>query len=1451
MKPLRMLALFLLSCLLCAGARASVLAQTPLFVSNIAPPMNMLVVGRDQKLYFPAYNDASDIDGDGQLDIYYKPSIDYTGYFDSYKCYSYDDSNGVFVPASTTSTKKCSGKWSGDFLNYLTMSRIDVLRKVLYGGYRYEDTTSSTVLERQFIPNDAHTWGKEYLSVARDGYNIADYSPLTAPSNGKYILFANTSRPSSGNTITSYTDGAVPKLRIINSTQQGSNNYRIWGWVSREVAQGTNAITSADTSRTDTSITPQYDLTVRVKVCVSGLLESNCTAYGSSNKPTGLLHDYAASNKMYFGLLTGTYTNNLQGGALRRAPTSSFTSEYDSSGRFLTSSASNNNSKRTYVDGSGIVANLDRLIYTDVCSSAYKATFSNGDCLDWGNPLGEMAYEALRYYAGLTPFSSYASGSKDTSLGLTSLSSWSNPYNTYPYCTKPYMTLVSDVNPSYDSDVPGGTLGSSPIPSEKINGFTFDFSKIGATLWNAEIGKSVSVNIGQSGSTSDSAPTAKTASSFSTIRGLPEEPTRQGSYSTAAVTYFGSQNGLSATGSHPVQSFSVALSSTLPNIQVPVNSSTVTFKPYGMVADSSGIVMQITGFYIDSMANTSSANLDSSINGGRPYYKFRVVYDDAGQNADFDMDSIILYTVQLGADGRVSVTSENEYSVSGSESHMGYTIAGTTKDGIYLEVAGGVGGTSGTASSTPTRFKFDTPEGTDAGGCVSNTNSCSRLPGRSGGNKALSAGSSHTRYFTASSSTAVTTLQDPLWYAAKYGKSDLSTWDTDGDGTPDNYFLVSNPSKLASQLKSAFDDILQLNASVTAVAVDSQSLDDGDYVYSTNFSSSDWTGDLIKKQKIKTTSSSGATSTTTTTLWKASAQLPSSRNIYFAKNGSLTSFTWANLSSAQQTALNRTAAGVVDSKGSTRVDFLRGSNTSFRSRSSLLGDIVNSSPVLVSGADYITARADALEGSTSYAAYASEQAAKPAAVYVGANDGMLHAFNASTGAELFAFIPSAVIANLNILTASDYGQDEGTEHRYFVDGTPVVADVYYGSAWHKVLLGSLGAGGREVFALDITDPASPSLLWEFTSDNDASLGYTAAKPSIARLHDGKWVALVPNGYESGSNSASLLIIDIQSGTLLKKITATPSLTTTDTGALDSLANGLSRLYVADVNSDGIADYAYAGDLLGDLWRFDLIDTSASSPLTASAADAKFAVAFGGNPLYVARNASNVRQPITAAPSLVEHPSGTGYIVAFGTGRYLTTSDKTSTATQSVYGIWDRKTAGEATSASLTAARTRSDLQQQTLTAGTTDGTTTYTLSEGDVAWYDSSGNTADANVATWGWYFDFPRTGERLIYDMTLYGSSLIFASSTPQTGTCAAGLSGTVYAVDPESGGKTDYNVFDLNSDGTYESISGFVTDGGDITLSGGYTWGNSENTLDGVATNTGTVSGRRSWQVLPSDSN
>ncbi len=182
--------------------------------------MVLLTMGRDHKLYYEAYNDSSDLNGDGTLDVGYNPAIDYYGYFDSYKVYKYDGTNKRFYPVRVTSTKKvdpaASDEWSGDFLNYLSMSKMDALRKVLYGGYRSTDTAALTVLQRAYIPQDGHSWGKEYESVARDGYDIREYTPLGLPQEATRHLFANTTLAVSA--FSDDPDLNKPLLRVLNDS---------------------------------------------------------------------------------------------------------------------------------------------------------------------------------------------------------------------------------------------------------------------------------------------------------------------------------------------------------------------------------------------------------------------------------------------------------------------------------------------------------------------------------------------------------------------------------------------------------------------------------------------------------------------------------------------------------------------------------------------------------------------------------------------------------------------------------------------------------------------------------------------------------------------------------------------------------------------------------------------------------------------------------------------------------------------------------------------------------------------------------------------------------------------------------------------------------------------------------------------------------------------------------
>jgi len=352
------------------------ISQVPLFLTQDVPPIVMLTMGRDHKLYYEAYNDASDLNDDGELDIRYKPAtIDYFGYFDSYKCYEY--SSGKFEPDSTTADKTCSGsnEWSGDFLNYLTTSRMDALRKVLYGGYRSTDTTTETILQRAFIPQDAHSWGKEYTSVAVDGYDIADYTPLSLPTSGMHHLFASTTLSNSGN----------PILRVLlNKTN------RIWEWLSKERPVA------------DNSLGTPTDYDVLVEVCKTGMLEDNCKAYSDGTttvyKPTGILQKHGDDDSMAFGLLTGSYENNTSGGVLRKN-ISSFTDEIDPDTGIFASM-------------NGIVSTINKLRiaafnYSDMSylpgwSGAWITTraINEGEANDWGNPVSEMMYEGLRYFAG-------------------------------------------------------------------------------------------------------------------------------------------------------------------------------------------------------------------------------------------------------------------------------------------------------------------------------------------------------------------------------------------------------------------------------------------------------------------------------------------------------------------------------------------------------------------------------------------------------------------------------------------------------------------------------------------------------------------------------------------------------------------------------------------------------------------------------------------------------------------------------------------------------------------------------------------------------------------------------------------------------------------------------------------------------------------------------------------
>jgi type IV pilus assembly protein PilY1 len=521
---------------------------------------------------------------------------------------------------------------------------------------------------------------------------------------------------------------------------------------------------------------------------------------------------------------------------------------------------------------------------------------------------------------------------------------------------------------------------------------------------------------------------------------------------------------------------------------------------------------------------------------------------------------------------------------------------------------------------------------------------------------------------------------DDLWHAA-----------VNGNGL---FLSGDNSDELVESLRSALNDIDQQIESATSVTGSSFRLDDDSLIYVSRFNAADWTGELLAYSM----DSSGNLTLTWSTDSTLANEDHSTREIITFDGADGVAFNWNDgscsncISSAMNEALSLTSDGTLDPDlGQARLDYLRGkpsdefADVAFRPRAALLGDIVNSSAVYVGAPASFYPNSDpfGVEENRFFDFWDANKGRTPL-LYVGANDGMLHALNANTGEEVFAYVPETLFADLPLLT------DPAYNHRFYVDNTPSVSDVYTNDAWRTVLVGGLGAGGRGVYALDITDPLNQSatpveayaaqrVLWEFNHGDDEDLGYSFSRPVIALTKQG-WAAIVGNGSNSSdaaddNGTASLFILYLDAdlsdagewdpGTDYRKID-------TGVGGVDAAENGLSSPTAVDTDADGYVDRVYAGDLHGNLWAFDLTDAD----------DANWDVAYQESdgtpvPLFKAAAADDTPQPITAKPSVIRHPfqprvsaNGPNLMVYFGTGQYLTTDDLGDTATQSFYGVWD-------------------------------------------------------------------------------------------------------------------------------------------------------------------------------------
>ncbi len=761
---------------------------------------------------------------------------------------------------------------------------------------------------------------------------------------------------------------------------------------------------------------------------------------------------------------------------------------------------------------------------------------------------------------------------------------------------------------------------------------------------------------------------------------------------------------------------------------------------------------------------------------------------------------------------------------------------------------------------------------------------------------------------------------DDMWHAAINSRG--------------QFFSASRPDELVNSLVSVINAIADRESSAASVDLNSSSIAAGVGVYQARFFTDNWTGDLQGRPISDGTGSNACNSapigSVCSPAWSTAAEntvndlFPGGvdqRIVFTADNSSALGsrgrrFQWSGLDAAQQAALRNGDSVAV---GQARLNYIRGSEANeesngggFRTRiDSRVGALVHSSPEYVgngfdASGDFDVLFPDDLESSgQTHREFVCTNATdsdndgiidscaggirntRDPIVYVGGNDGMLHAYDArldhpNGGSELFNFVPPSVIEDLHELTEPSFTTGS------YVDGELTSSDVFYNNAWHTVLVGGLRTGGQAYYALDVTSAsnintesngfANQLFRWEFTDTNtagvpdgtmgangDRDLGFTFGDPRIVKVNytaggsnTGRWVAIFGNGYNanfadgsvSTTGNAVLYVVDIETGLLIRKL---------DTG-VGSLAepNGISGIAPILNDTDLTVDYVYAGDLYGNLWKFDISSEDAADWGSA------YSVGASPAPLFQASDGTNA-QPIQSTPRVSRHFLG-GNLVYFGTGKYLEDSDNQTTTQQSFYGVWDKDicsvSGAERSCAEVTPGDaknhvrdtfSRTDLQAQSVTV---DVNGIRETTQNQVDW--SSEN---------GWYINFPTSeGERALGTPVLRGEIVVFTTLEPDDTRCESGGSSWIYALDRIDGGQPPVQVFDHNGDGEIDnsdyaggvSSASFIdavisdptyaegSDGKDYIIYGSSDLGSAGGGIGTATTPDTTIEGRVRWRQL-----
>ena len=1337
--------------------------KPPVLVST-ETPLIMFGLSVDHQLFYKAYSDYADITGDGNLNTDYNDNFDYFGYFDSDWCYEYAASSDVFEPSSSAvglssspKTHTCSGsnEWSGNLLNWATMTRMDILRGVLYGGKRTSAITVSgagAVLERAYIPNDNHAFAKVIKT------DVADFTPFSST-----FTICNLSTGTSNPPIFRIATGEYRRWSVDESTQCNFNSRTNTPDLSTEGRTANGAATSTASAA---------QATVRVAKCVSGKDDnsSSCRQYTDSSgntykRPTGLLQEYGENGDLRFGLISGSYEKKISGGALRKT-ISLITDEINTDTGVFTGAA-------------GIIDTIDDIQITSWngsnhtdCSthsipiSTFKSSSSaaNRKCSNWGNPVTEIYLEALRYFAGETS-AAFAVSASDA-LGASA--TWpatvgANALNTGNFCADCSIIMLSSGANSFDSDELGNASGIPGLSgASDVRTKTNDVATLEGISGNYVISDDTATFDADDGYCS-----SKSVSGLSSVSGIcPEAPKLEGGYNVAGLAYHAKITDVRTDSGmdedQTISTFAVELSEALPKFSVGVSGKAIEFTPACESQSGSNPWLPCSLFDVEVLELDPELDSDGKPVGVKKA-KFVFHWEDSSWGNDYDIDISQLVWVCAGAycdnaqtdskatwddtvaSDEVRITKGIAYVYAGNNLNTSFSLNGSTTDGLEDDW-------HEKRSSNQTLFW----EGDFA--------SYPTSPAVSGAYDYTP--ETHVYRYDVSNAGS---LERPLWYAAKYGgftdsdDNDIpdhtKEWDAidnrtgvaGADGVPDNYFLASNPSLLRTQMQRVFDTLVARTASGTNAAVVSNSSSGVGAIYQALYqplvragsSSASWVGilqaifidgngffredtngngrldgyatdyiitlsyeDNLKRTMLQRYTYNSTSKTTTALgasvevselkpMWSAVESLACFPNASAKTQRSYTTKAHETDCSAGgrhiltwlETVASGTRDGEIDS-GETKdflpssfssgdlyrwldvpdsaaatalVDYVRGyddsATTGLRNRTLdkdinldgaidsddvwRLGDIINSTPAVVATpADAY----DATYSDDTYQDFFNRYQTRRQVVYVGGNDGMLHAFNGGfwdpltlefstsgdkpdgtsavahpLGSEIWAYVPQNLLPHLKWLAEPNY------PHVYFVDGAPLVfdanifptdADHPYG--WGTVMVVGMNFGGgnypldldgdgtygeatddattrSSYIIFDITNPeVAPKVLAEVQSSD---LGYTTSMPTVVKNRvpavsgsTENWVSPASNewflAFGTGPHGSEALSKGKSDQTAeikmlnLKTLGTTGAIAVTDISTGDALAS-VGDLHTVDWDRDLIDDVIYFGTAAWD------------------------------------------------------------------------------------------------------------------------------------------------------------------------------------------------------------------------------------------------------------------------------